>query len=331
MIRNRFFIYSLIIAAFLSIGCGLTCGLINHIGHKPLTIMNQDQTIFLEKGQGLKRAAYLVEKSGAIQKAWHFQFMASLMDKGRSLQAGEYQLGKAASLHHLINQMAAGKVLERSISIPEGYSVKSVLKLLQKNDFIIFDLKGDILEGSLAPNTYQYRRSDLASDIVTRMQKAQTSIVMKYWQNRSESFMLETPTDVLTLASIIEKETGIASERPLIAAVFLNRLKKRMRLQTDPTVIYGITGGEKLDRPLTKADIKTKTAYNTYRFRGLPPTPIANPGEASIKAIFNPADVDYLYFVADGTGGHVFAKTYKQHKANVRKWRKIRDGIKNDT
>jgi UPF0755 protein len=179
-------------------------------------------------------------------------------------------------------------------------------------------------EGALLPDTYVFKRGMTRRQLIDDMQAAQTKLLDEVWAARKSGLFIRSKEEAVILASIVEKETGIASERPLIASVFLNRLAKGMRLQSDPTIIYGIVGGKgRLDRPLTKADITKPTPYNTYTFKGLPPGPIANPGRAALEAVLNPPETGYFYFVADGTGGHAFAKTLEEHNRNVAKWRDI--------
>ena len=210
------------------------------------------------------------------------------------------------------------------IVVVEGVSswrVRHILETLEP-------LSGDILllpdEGSLAPGSYEIRAEDTRQGVLTRMQSAQSVILQNAWKNRDKDLPLKTPQEALILASIVEKETGLAAERRKVASVFINRLERGIRLQTDPAVIYGITKGKKvLGRGLRQSELDRKTPWNTYKIDGLPPTPIANPGKASIEAVLNPDTTKFLYFVADGTGGHAFAKTLSEHNTNVKKWRAI--------
>jgi UPF0755 protein len=179
-------------------------------------------------------------------------------------------------------------------------------------------------EGSLLPDTYVFRRGLERQALLNQMREAQTKLVESLWAERAPDLPLADTKEAVILASIVEKETGVPEERRQVAAVFVNRLRKKMRLQSDPTIIYGIVGGRgRLDRPIRQSDIEAKTEYNTYRIDGLPPTPIANPGRESLLAVLRPAPIEDLYFVADGSGGHVFARTLEEHRQNVRKWRKI--------
>ena len=196
------------------------------------------------------------------------------------------------------------------------------MERLKANEVLVGEIKNPPAEGELLPDTYLFNRGGTRQSIIDQMNTAQKKFIEKLWPTRAEGLPLKTPEEALILASIVEKETGQADERAHVAAVFVNRLRRGMRLQSDPTIIYGITRGQgKLDRPIRRSDIRQKTDYNTYQIDGLPPTPIANPGRASIEAVLNPVETEHLYFVADGTGGHVFARTLAEHNANVRKWR----------
>lgn len=322
MIRNRFLFFFLVFCAFTAIGVGALGGLIHHIGQQKSSA-DASESLYFKSGQGMVRASYLAYNAGAVKAPWHFQLIASIKGVSRRLQAGEYALEPSLTLAALVDRMASGQVMTRTLVVPEGFSNLQILDMMEKSATLNMD--GIMLgaEGSYAPDSYSYHRGEQASALLKRMADKQQAILLALWQQRPENFYLESMDQVLTLASIIEKETAIPCERSIIAAVFINRLKKGMRLQSDPTIIYGLTGGRKLDRPLSRRDIREKTAYNTYRINGLPPGPIANPGEDAIRAVFEPAMVDYLYFVADGTGGHIFAKRYKDHLENVRRWRKI--------
>jgi len=210
------------------------------------------------------------------------------------------------------------------IAFAEGVTSWQVVEGLKSVDVLRGDVDGLPSEGSLAPDSYEVRSGDTRESVLERMEQAQTQILNNAWENRSEGLPLETPEEALILASIIEKETGVAEERGLVASVFVNRLNRSIRLQTDPTVIYGITKGQgSLGRGLRESELKRKTDWNTYVIDGLPKTPIANPGRAAIEAALNPDVSDFIYFVADGTGGHAFAKTLREHNVNVRKWREI--------
>ncbi|WND02348.1 endolytic transglycosylase MltG [Temperatibacter marinus] len=314
----------LVLCAACCILYGGLFGFLAHISHKSILVSapsSSDATLYLKRGHGLLRASYLAKEAGYVSRAWHFRLLALYLGASRSLQAGEYKAKQGETLASLIEKMKLGKVYHRTITIPEGLSNKQIQSLLEKNTFIEMDVSSLAEEGIYAPNTYHFPRGVQASTLLSIMRQNQEEILDTLWGNKPVDFIFSSKKEVLTLASIIEKETAIAGERTLIAGVFINRLKKKMRLQSDPTIIYGITKGLPLKRALTRKDVRTKTDYNTYRIKGLPPTPIANPGLESIRSVFYPGAVDYLYFVADGKGGHAFAKTYEEHLVNVRVWR----------
>ena len=220
--------------------------------------------------------------------------------------------------------IGSGESIAYRVSVPEGLTSWQVIEALEAAEFL--DGVADEVpgEGLLAPNSYAVERGQKVADIVERMLAAQERILAEEWENRSDRAPVSTPEEALILASLVEKETGVADERSLVASVFANRLSKPMRLQTDPSVIYGITGGQRpLGRGLRQSELQAETPYNTYLIDGLPPTPIANPGREAIRAALNPAETSFYFFVADGTGGHAFAETYSEHQRNVRKWRQV--------
>ncbi|WP_108883568.1 endolytic transglycosylase MltG [Anderseniella sp. Alg231-50] len=237
-------------------------------------------------------------------------------------KAGEYEFAAGSSLIDVLRKIKTGRTLFYKVSMPEGFTSWQVMERLKANDVLVGEIEKPPSEGELLPDTYLFTRGSTRQSIIDQMNTAQNKFIEKKWPARAEGLPFKTPEEALILASIVEKETGQADERAQVAAVFVNRLRRGMRLQSDPTIIYGITRGQgKLDRPIRRSDIREKTDYNTYQIDGLPPTPIANPGRASIEAVLNPVETKHLYFVADGTGGHVFAKTLPEHNANVKKWR----------
>ena len=246
-----------------------------------------------------------------------------------TLKAGEYQFDKHATMREVLNTLVDGKSVQYRITFPEGWTSQQIVERISANE----ELDGTVTEippeGSLLPDTYSFGTKDSKNDILQRMQAAQTKFLAQVWEERDPDIMVKTPEEAVILASIVEKETGIAEERPRIAAVFNNRLRKGMRLQSDPTIIYGIFGGSGMrDHPITREELQQKNPYNTYQIDGLPPTPIGNPGRAAIEAVLKPAKTDEVYFVADGTGGHIFSKTLAEHNRNVVKWRKIEREIR---
>lgn len=253
-------------------------------------------------------------------------FYGLLRLRGGTLRAGEYDIPPRASMADIQNLFATGAVVQRTVTIPEGSTVKQIIAILNATEFLTGTIDPVPREGALHPDTYAYTRGEDRNAVVKRMLDAHDALLNELWMARDTSLPLRDKNDAVTLASIVEKETGIAAERPRIAGLFYNRLRLGMPLQTDPTIVYAITNGlgHMQGRRLLKKHLDVNSPYNTYKNAGLPPGPIANVGRAALAAVFEPEAHDYLYFVADGTGGHVFAKTLAEHNANVAKWRKIR-------
>lgn len=256
-----------------------------------------------------------------------FYFMR-LKGKG-SLKAGEYQFDKHATMRQVLNTLVDGKSVQFRVTFPEGWTSQQIVKRLEANP----ELDGVVTEvppeGSLLPDTYSFGAKDSKVDILQRMRLAQQKFLAKVWEERDPDIMVKTPEEAVILASMVEKETGVAEERPRIASAFHNRLRKGMRLQSDPTIIYGIFGGSGMrDHPITRDELKGKNPYNTYQIDGLPPTPIGNPGRAAIEAVLKPAKTKDIYFVANGKGGHFFSSTLAEHNKNVATWRKIEREIR---
>lgn len=286
----------------------------------------------IPKGEGVSAIAERLQRDGVI--ADRRIFMTSILYfmylKGEgSLKAGEYEFRKFATMRQVLDTLVEGKSIEHKVTLAEGLTSFQIVEKLMAQP----ELHGTIAEippeGSLLPDTYKFGRNDTRQDIIERMHAAQAKFLAKVWEARDEDIVVTTPEEALILASIVEKETGRADERPLIASVFQNRLRKKMRLQSDPTIIYGLVGGKAvLDHPIQQDELERETQYNTYKINGLPPTPIANPGRAAIEAVLRPAKTKDLYFVADGTGGHVFAPTLDEHNKNVFRWRKVEREIR---
>ncbi len=291
----------------------------------------ETKIVFIERGKGVSAIGDILEKEGVIRSALIFKIMVKLEADARSLKAGEYEFPAQVTQQDALEMMREGKVYDRKVTLPEGVTSWQVVETLKA----LTDMSGETAEipaeGSLLPETYHYIKNDDRAALLAKMKDAMDKTVAELWPMREADSPVKTEQELLVLASIVEKETGVASERAKVAGVFINRLNKGMPLQSDPTVIYGITKGEiqsagqgPLGRRLLSKDLEVDTPYNTYVNAGLPPTPIANPGRASIEAVLHPEKHDFIYFVADGTGGHVFARTLSEHNNNVARWRKIR-------
>ena len=280
----------------------------------------------VRNGAGTNEIAANLERNNIITDGRVFRVLSRVYLDGETLKAGEYEIKAGASMHEIVELLKSGKSILYSVSVPEGLTVKQVFKRLSDDPVLEGDLPADLpREGSLMPDTYKFSRGTKRADILQQMLAAQKNLIDQIWEKRDDDLPIATREEFVTLASIVEKETGRADERPRVASVFINRLEKGMRLQSDPTIIYGIFGGDgkPSDRPIFQSDLEKQTPYNTYVIKGLPPTPIANPGRAALEAVANPSRTSDLYFVADGTGGHVFAETLDEHNQNVRRWRKL--------
>lgn len=288
--------------------------------------------VVVPKGEGVTAIAERLERNGII--ADRRVFMTSILYfmylKGQgTLKAGEYEFDKHASMRQVLDTLVEGKSIQYRVTLPEGLTSQQIVERLAAHPELDGEVKEIPTEGSLLPDTYSFGSKDSHDDIIQRMQHAQAKFLAKMWEERDPDIMVKSPEEALILASIVEKETGVAEERPHIASVFHNRLRKGMRLQSDPTIIYGIFGGSGIrDHAITQEELERENPYNTYKIKGLPPTPIGNPGRAAIEAVLKPAKTNDLYFVADGTGGHVFAPTLAEHNRNVAKWRKIEREIR---
>lgn len=291
--------------------------------------LEAERTIIVPKGEGRREIAERLEREGIIANRWTFiggHLVQSIMGhrKAQDLKAGEYEIAAHASMREVMETIASGKSILYKVTVPEGLTSKQIVERLKGEENLTGEITVAPGEGTLLPDTYQFSKGTSRQEIIETMQSAMDRTISKLWEARSAELPLRSLAEAVTFASIVEKETGQADERHRVAAVFYNRLKKGMRLQSDPTIIYGITeGAGTLGRGITKADIETKTAYNTYQINGLPPGPIANPGKAALEATFNPAKTNDLYFVADGTGGHAFSETLKDHNSAVQKWRQV--------
>ena len=279
--------------------------------------------VVVPSGTSMIKAADILEEAGVIASAERFLFQAKIFGGGEPIKAGEYEFPARASHSQVLALLQSGKTLQRLVTIPEGAPSVLVHERLMKAP----ELVGEVPvpeEGSILPDSYSYQRGETRAALLQRMQAAMEKALAELWPKRSPRTVVTTPREAVVLASIVEKETGKASERPTIAAVYSNRLRIGMKLDADPTVIYPITKGRPLGRRILRSELQANNGYNTYAMPGLPAGPIANPGRESIAAVLNPGDSQALYFVADGTGGHVFANTLAEHNANVQKWYALR-------
>ncbi|NVD38341.1 endolytic transglycosylase MltG [Ensifer sp. HO-A22] len=288
--------------------------------------LEANKNFIVRSGAGISEIASGLERGNIITDGRVFRFVSEAYLDNDTLKAGEYEIKAGSSMQEIMQLLKSGKSILYSVSLPEGLTVKQMFSRLSADEVLVGDLPKELpVEGSLKPDTYKFTRGTKRVEIVQQMAAAQKALVDQIWEKRDPNLPVSTVEEFVTLASIVEKETGRADERPRVASVFINRLDKGMRLQSDPTIIYGIFGGDgkPADRPILKSDLDKDTPYNTYIIKGLPPTPIANPGRAALEAVANPSRTPELYFVADGTGGHVFAVTLDEHNANVRRWRKV--------
>lgn len=282
-----------------------------------------ERAIIIKRGSSVAMAAETLEQEGAIKSAELFLSRAKVLGGSEPIKAGEFLIPAGASNARIYELLQSGKTIQRLITVPEGTPSILVYETLMAEKL----LTGDIPvpeEGSILPDSYSFERGETRAAVVERMQKAMKDVLAELWPKKTSESVVKTPEEAITLAAIVEKETAIEAERRTVAAVYSNRIRKGMMLQADPTIIYPITKGKPLGRRIRRSEITDVNDYNTYAMTGLPKGPIANPGRSSIEAVLNPAITDYLYFVADGKGGHIFAKTLDEHNANVAKWYAIR-------
>lgn len=326
--RNRFIVFlnfmmSLVIMALLVAGVMFYFGKREFDGAGPL---RSTSTVVIKPASSVRDIADLLARRGMISNSRVFQIGVRAHGNDGQLKAGEYEIKAGASMRDIMETLKTGKSVLYSLTIPEGLTVVQALKRIAEHEELVGDMPTEApLEGTLVADTQRFARGTTRAEIVDKMMKDQKQLVEMIWERRRADLPLADMNEFVTLASIVEKETGRADERTRVAGVFINRLRRGIRLQSDPTIVYGLFGGEgkPADRPIYRSDIDKPTPYNTYTIDGLPPSPIANPGRAALEAVANPSQTDELYFVADGTGGHVFAKTLEEHNENVARWRKI--------
>ena len=285
---------------------------------------DEAEIVMLDPGMGVRAIANRLEEEGVVSNARVFLVGVRLHGAEGDLKAGEYEIPAHASMAAVMGILREGRSILHRITIPEGLTSEQAMQLVRAHPVLVGEMPETPPEGGLLPETYSFTRGETRKEIVAEMVAAARELLDEAWERRADGLPFDTKEEAIILASIVEKETGVASERPRVAAVFVNRLKKPMRLQSDPTIIYGLVGGKgALGRPIRRSELDRLTPYNTYLVDGLPPTPICNPGRASIEAVLNPPETDEYYFVADGTGGHAFSRTLKEHEQRVREWRRI--------
>src|SRR6266700_773124 len=323
-------IITILLIAMIGVGAGYYYG--KQILEAPGPLQDE-KIVNIPSRAGKRDIADVLTKEGVIDvNSWVFIGGVLALKASSDLKPGEYAFQKNASLRDVIATIVEGKVVQHAVTIPEGLTSEQIVARLSDNDIFSGSVQEIPREGTLLPETYKFPRGTTREQVVQRMQQAQKRTLAEIWERRSQDVPVKTPEQLVTLASIVEKETGKADERSRVAAVFQNRLRQKVKLQSDPTIIYGLVGGKgTLGRPIKRSEITQPSPYNTYVIEGLPPGPISNPGRASLEAAANPARTRDLYFVADGTGGHAFTETYDQHQKNVAKLRAIEKQIQNDT
>jgi UPF0755 protein len=294
--------------------------------------LESDKIVNIPRGLGLRDIADVLAKESVIDQPWFFIGGVVVLKAREDLKYGEYKFTKNITLRDAIETIVSGKVIQHAVTVPEGLTSEQIIARLVEVDFLAGNIREVPKEGTLLPETYSFPRGTTREQAIQRMQQAQKRVLQEVWERRSADVPVKTVEQLITLASIVEKETGKPDERTRVAAVFVNRLKSRMRLQSDPTIIYGLVGGKgTLGRPIMKSEIEQATPYNTYVIEGLPPGPIANPGRGSLEAVANPARTKELYFVADGSGGHAFAENLQQHQQNVSRLRQFEQQVRTNT
>lgn len=272
----------------------------------------------VKRGSGLSAIAAKLEKDGLIDSAFIFKAVTKLRGNEAKFKAGEFEIKTPAGMVDIYKSLTEGKAVLYPVTVPEGLTSAQIMRIIKAAPNLSGEMPETPAEGTLLPETYLSPRGMTRKALVAKMQKAQTDLLDDLWEKRADDLPVKTKREAIILASVVEEETGINSERGKVAGVFTNRLRRGMRLQSDPTIIYGINRGEKLGRGIRRSEIDRKTDWNTYQMDGLPKTPICNPGAAAIAAVLNPDDVDVLFFVTDGTGGHVFSETNAEHAKHVR-------------
>jgi UPF0755 protein len=333
--RNPFVVVGNAIITILLVGM-IGAGAAYYYGRQTIEApgpLGEDKIVNIPSRAGMADIADVLQREGVIDNnRWAFIGAVIALKARSELKPGEYSFQKNASLRDVIGTIVEGKVVQHAVTIPEGLTSEQIVARLSDNDIFAGSVREVPREGTLLPETYKFPRGTTREHVIQRLQQAQKRALAEIWERRSPDVPLRSPDQLVTLASIVEKETGKPDERSRVAAVFVNRLRQKIKLQSDPTIIYGLVGGKgTLGRPIKRSEITQPSPYNTYVIDGLPPGPISNPGRASLEAAANPARTRDLYFVADGTGGHAFTETYDQHQKNVARLRAMERQIQNDT
>lgn len=331
-VRNPFvilinLIITLVVFSLAAVGAALYFGKQKFEQAGPL---NEPATVVISSGAGLSGITERLSGQGVIKDSlfdeWVFNLGIRFYKNATRLKAGEYAFAPGVSMRDVMTDLVEGNAVTHSVTIPEGWTTAQILERVREQPVLVGEITEIPEEGDLLPQTYTFARGSSRQEVINQMKAAQAKLLAEIWERRSDDLPVSTPEELVILASIVEKETALADERPRVAGVFVNRLNQNMRLQSDPTILYGLYGGEawlKDRSAITQSDLKKENKYNTYQINGLPPGPIGNPGRAAMEAVANPSRTKDLYFVADGTGGHVFSETYEQHQENVRKWRQV--------
>jgi UPF0755 protein len=333
--RNPFVIVGnaiITLLLFLMIGAGA----VYYYGRQVLEApgpLQDDKVVNIPARAGKRDIAEVLNREGVTDvNPWTFIGTVYALKAAADLKPGEYEFRKSASLRDVIGVIVEGKVVQHSVTMPEGLTSEQIVARLSESDIFTGSVREIPREGTLLPETYKFPRGTSRDQVIQRMQQAQKRVLAEIWERRSPDVPVKTPEQLITLASIVEKETGKPDERSRVAAVFANRLRQKIKLQSDPTIIYGLVGGKgTLGRPIKRSEITQPSPYNTYVIEGLPPGPISNPGRASLEATASPARTRDLYFVADGSGGHAFTETYGEHQKNVARLRAMEKQTQNDT
>ena len=316
------FVFSIVALAFVAAGIAFYWGSEHYVARGPL---EKATKVVIVRDSNLRDIGDVLARNKVISSPLVFWASVHLQKQQNALKAGEYLFEKGEPMRSVVAKLVEGKSVIYKVTLPEGLTSQQIVEILRQDPILIGEITNIPPEGALLPNTYTFGRGTNRQQIVERMMSAQTNALQRIWERRVADLPIKTPQELVVLASIVEKETARADERPRVAGVFINRLHRKMKLQSDPTIMYGLFGGagKPKNRPIYQSDITKPTPYNTYVIEALPPGPIANPGLAAMEAVANPSITNELFFVADGTGGHVFAETLEEHNNNVRRWRQI--------